>query len=171
MQQTILLITTQPLRQKLWTESGPETVSVFEASDLDEAQFMISEIKKSMLTYGIQYKDIAILYRSNAQSRVIEDVLNRNAIPYRVYGGLRFFDRLEIKDMLGYFRLIYNQDDDAAFERIINTPPRGIGNMAVNLVRDQASSQGISLWAAAQLGLDRNAYPNPCHICPWQICA
>lgn len=93
---------------------------------------------------------MAILYRSNAQSRLLEEALLQANLPYRIYGGLRFFERQEIKDALAYMRLINNRDDDAAFERIINTPTRGIGNTTLSLVRDAARSKEITLWRACQ---------------------
>ena len=90
-----------------------------------------------------------MLYRSNAQSRVFEETLLAAGIPYRVYGGLRFFERAEIKDALAYLRLIANRDDDPSFERVVNTPPRGIGARTVEAVREQARAAGTSLWRAA----------------------
>ncbi len=95
-------------------------------NDLDEARFIVEQIKQG-LNKGLAYRDMAILYRSNAQSRVLEEALIRAQIPYRIYGGLRFFERAEIKDALAYLRLIANRKDDPAFERIVNTPTRGIG--------------------------------------------
>jgi DNA helicase-2/ATP-dependent DNA helicase PcrA len=89
------------------------------------------------------------LYRSNAQSRVLEETLIQAGIPYRIYGGLRFFERAEIKDALAYLRLLANRDDDAAFERVVNTPTRGIGDQTLSVLREQAKAQAISLWQAA----------------------
>jgi DNA helicase-2/ATP-dependent DNA helicase PcrA len=93
---------------------------------------------------------VAILYRSNAQSRLMEEALLQGQLPYRIYGGQRFFERQEIKDALAYLRIINNRDDDAAFERVINTPTRGIGNQTVALVRDAARSLQVTLWQACQ---------------------
>ncbi len=90
-----------------------------------------------------------MLYRSNAQSRVFEEGLLAAGIPYRVYGGLRFFERAEIKDALAYLRLVMNRDDDPSFERVVNTPPRGIGARTVEAVREHARGSGTSLWRAA----------------------
>lgn len=94
-------------------------------------------------------RDVAILYRSNAQSRVLEDALLNANMPYRIYGGLRFFERAEIKDALAYLRLIENRDDDASFERVVNTPTRGIGERSLEIVRDHARQHSVSLWQAA----------------------
>ena len=91
----------------------------------------------------------AILYRSNAQSRSFEEALIQARVPYRVYGGLRFFERAEIKDALAYLRLITNRDDDASFERVVNLPPRGIGAKTIDTLREAARSAGTSLWSAA----------------------
>ncbi|WP_408936535.1 3'-5' exonuclease [Coxiella-like endosymbiont] len=96
-----------------------------------------------------KYKDIAILYRSNSQSRLLEERLIDRQIPYRIYGGLKFFERAEIKDAIAYLRLLANRHDDAAFERVINTPTRGIGNTTLISLRAAARDQGISLWKAA----------------------
>jgi DNA helicase II / ATP-dependent DNA helicase PcrA len=98
-------------------------------------------------------RDIAILYRSNAQSRVFEEVFLSARIPYRVYGGLRFFERAEIKDALAYLRLVANRDDDASFERVVNLPTRGIGAKSVDNLREAARAAGSSLWRAAQAGM------------------
>lgn len=150
------------LGKKLWTESEDgDPISLFEAyNDLDEASFIVHEIKRHCSSGTTEYKDVAILYRSNAQSRVLEDALNRSGTPYRIYGGLRFFDRMEIKDMLAYLRLVYHQDSDSSFERIINTPPRGIGAMTLNLIREQATSQQISLWATTQQLMQADHIPS-----------
>ena len=91
---------------------------------------------------------VAILYRSNAQSRVLEEALIRSGIPYRIYGGQRFYERLEIRNALAYLRLLLNRGDDAALERVINTPPRGIGSKSLDTVRECARNRGITLWSA-----------------------
>ena len=93
---------------------------------------------------GGSYEDIAILYRSNAQSRVLEQALRQQMIPYRIYGGLRFFDRAEVKDALAYLRLLSNVHDDTAFERVINLPARGIGERTLENIRHKAQEQQIS---------------------------
>jgi DNA helicase-2/ATP-dependent DNA helicase PcrA len=101
------------------------------------------------INQGGKRSEVAVLYRSNAQSRVFEEALLAAGIPYRVYGGLRFFERAEIKDALAYLRLLMNRDDDPSFERVVNTPPRGIGARTVEAVRENARAAGVSLWRAA----------------------
>ena len=134
----------------LWTagEEG-EPIKLYAAfNEIDEARFTIGRIQ-DWVEQGNQRSDVAILYRSNAQSRSFEEALFNLNIPYRVYGGLRFFERAEIKDALAYLRLILNPDDDTSFERIVNVPTRGIGNRTLDLVRQQAREQGQTLWQAA----------------------
>jgi DNA helicase-2/ATP-dependent DNA helicase PcrA len=116
---------------------------------MDEARFVVERIRQWVRDGG-DYGDVAILYRSNAQSRAYEEVLQEEPrIPVRVYGGMRFFERAEIKDTLAYLRLIANRADDAAFERAVNTPPRGIGERTLDEVRRRARDRSISLWKAA----------------------
>lgn len=138
------------LGKNLWTSGvDGEPISLYAAfNDLDEARFIVDQIRRS-LDQNIKRSEIALLYRSNAQSRVLEEALIQFGIPYRIYGGLRFFDRAEIKDALAYLRLISNRDDDAAFERVVNTPTRGIGDQTIALLREQARAQGLSLWRTA----------------------
>ncbi|WP_341502431.1 DNA helicase II [Gallaecimonas sp. GXIMD4217] len=140
------------LGKDLWTEgSRGEPVSVYCAfNEIDEARFVVGCIQK-WVDDGGRYSDAAILYRNNAQSRVLEDALLRESFKYRIYGGLRFFERQEIKDALGYLRLIANRDDDAAFERVVNTPTRGIGDRTLDLIRQQARQAGTTLWQAARV--------------------
>ncbi|HXG27368.1 MAG TPA: DNA helicase II [Nevskiales bacterium] len=137
--------------KELWTDGGEgEPIQVYAAfNETDEAGFVMGRIQ-DWLNGGGRRDEIAILYRSNAQSRVFEERLMQLGIPYRVYGGLRFFERAEIKDALAYLRLLQNRDDDAAFERVINTPARGIGAATVDRLRQAARAQNASLWAAAQ---------------------
>ncbi len=136
--------------KNLWTECGSgEPISVYCAfNEQDEAYFVIEQIRKWIDTGNLR-REAAILYRSNAQSRLFEEKLMNSAIPYRVYGGLRFFERAEIKNVLAYLRLIANRDDDAAFERVINTPARGIGAKTMESIRARARSEAITLWQAA----------------------
>ena len=138
------------LGKNLWTSEGTgEPVRVFEAgSDGLEAAWLVDEVK-SLVAEGHARREIAVLYRSNAQSRVIEHALFNAGIPYRVYGGLRFFERAEIKHALAYLRLIENPADDTAFLRVVNFPPRGIGARTIELLADAAKSGGLSLVAAA----------------------
>lgn len=154
------------LGKELWTEAGEgEAIRVYEAtSDQDEAAFIIDRIKKLVLEEGYGRSDIAILYRSNAQSRVVEQALFNAGMPYRVYGGLRFFERAEIKHALAYLRLMDNADDDNSFSRVVNFPARGIGARSVEQLQDISTAQGTSLYRAihrmegrAQAGLKKFA--------------
>ncbi len=137
--------------KELWTEGNEgEPISLYTGfNDLDEARFIATKIKQWQ-EHGNALSDAAILYRNNAQSRLLEEALLHSSLPYRIYGGLRFFDRQEIKDALAYLRLISNRDDDAALERVINTPTRGIGNRTMELIRAGARDHGYSLYQAAR---------------------
>ena len=137
----------QRLGKNLRTTQGPgEPVRIYEApTDMAEAQWMVEEIQQLVKKDGWQRQEIAVLYRSNAQSRVIESQLFNAAIPYRVYGGLRFFERAEIKHALAYLRLLENPHDDTSFLRVVNFPPRGIGARSVETLQDAARSAGCSL--------------------------
>lgn len=137
------------LGKNLRTDAGHgEPVRVYEAaSDLQEASWLVEEIK-DLLAQGLMRQDIAVLYRSNAQSRVFEHALVSVGIPYRVYGGLRFFERQEVKHALAYLRLIENPDDDTAFARIVNFPTRGIGARSLEQLADAARLHGCSMYAA-----------------------
>ena len=148
---TLIANNTGRLGKELWTDSGEgELIATYAAfNEMDEASFVLGRIQDWMASGG-RRDEVAILYRSNAQSRMFEEGLMRLGIPYRVYGGLRFFERAEIKDALAYLRLLAERDDDAAFERIVNTPTRGIGNTTIEKLRAAAKSQGISLWKAAE---------------------
>jgi len=139
------------LGKNLWTagESG-EPIHVYAAfNEIDEARFVVERIRR-WLDGGGKPSETAILYRSNAQSRLFEETLVGVGIPYRVYGGLRFFERAEIKDALAYLRLIANRADDASFERVVNTPARGLGERTLETVRNLARESNLSLWQAAQ---------------------
>jgi len=138
------------LGKSLWTaDSKGEPLRVFEAAtDFEEAAYVVDEVR-SLRADGASLADIAVLYRSNAQSRVIEHALFTAGMPYRVYGGLRFFERQEIKHALAYLRLVANQEDDGALLRIINFPTRGIGNRSLEQLQGMAKEAGMSLWAAA----------------------
>jgi len=140
------------LGKNLWTDAGAgEPIRVFEAgSDLDEARWIVEEIK-ALSRDGHARKEIALLYRSNAQSRVLEHALFSAGLPYRVYGGLRFFERQEIKHALAYLRLIANSDDDTAFARVVNFPTRGIGARSLEQLQDAAMAAGSSLFGAIPL--------------------
>ncbi len=135
--------------KELWTDAGDgDKISLYAAfNEQDEAYFVVERIKAWVNEGGLR-SDAAILYRSNAQSRQFEEKLMATGTPYRVYGGLRFFDRAEIKNALAYLRLMANRDDDASFERVINTPTRGIGAKTLDDIRSIARDQDLSLWAA-----------------------
>jgi DNA helicase-2/ATP-dependent DNA helicase PcrA len=138
------------LGKTLWT-SGPrgDPVKLYAAyNERDEADFVVTRILEWTQRGGVR-RDSAILYRSNAQSRAFEEALIQARVAYRVYGGLRFFERAEIKDALAYLRLVMNRDDDASFERVVNLPPRGIGAKSVDAIREAARGAGSSLWRAA----------------------
>jgi len=143
------------LGKKLWTsgEDGEQILFYNAFNELDEARFVI-ERARQWTEQGHARSEIAILYRSNAQSRVFEERLVSEGIPYRVYGGLRFFERAEIKDALAYLRLIDNRNDDASFERVVNTPTRGIGDRSVEKIREVAKDKDYSMWEAARTLLD-----------------
>jgi DNA helicase-2/ATP-dependent DNA helicase PcrA len=136
--------------KELWTDAGEgELISLYAAfNEQDEAHFVVERIRAWVNEGGLR-KDVAILYRSNAQSRQFEERLMTTGTPYRVYGGLRFFERAEIKNALAYLRLMSNRNDDASFERVINTPTRGIGTKTIDDIRNIARDQNLSLWGAA----------------------
>ena len=136
--------------KNLWTEDGDgDPIAVYAGfNDIDEARFIVSRIRQWVDTGG-RRDEVAILYRVSAQSRVLEEALIARGVAYRVYGGLRFYERAEIKSALAYCRLARNRDEDAAFERIVNLPPRGIGARTVDALRAEAKQRGESLWAAA----------------------
>jgi DNA helicase-2/ATP-dependent DNA helicase PcrA len=142
---------TDRLGKNLWTEHKQgELISLYSAfNEIDETYFIAARIQ-DWIAQGGAADEVAILYRSNAQSRVLEEALLQRGIPYRVYGGLRYFERAEIKDVLGYLRLIANRHDDAAFERVVNMPTRGIGDRTLSTVRQHARAQQQSLWMSAQ---------------------
>jgi DNA helicase-2/ATP-dependent DNA helicase PcrA len=137
--------------KNLWTDGDAgEPISIYAAfNEQEEARFISSRIT-NWYEQGNAYKDCAILYRSNAQSRVLEEFLLQRQIPYRIYGGLKFFERAEVKTTLAYVRLMYNHQDDAAFERIVNVPARAIGPKSVEQIRQQAREAGSTLWQAAK---------------------
>jgi DNA helicase-2/ATP-dependent DNA helicase PcrA len=137
------------LGKQLWTDSGDgESIDLYAAyNEIDEARYVIERIRQWVRDGG-SHGESAILYRSNAQSRAFEEALLAEQMPYRVYGGQRFFERAEIKDTLAYLRLVANRDDDTAFERAVNTPTRGIGERTLDEVRQRARRDSVSLWQA-----------------------
>jgi ATP-dependent DNA helicase UvrD/PcrA len=151
------------LGKNLWTDDAAgEKVSIYAAfNELDEARFIASSIEQWQSgddSKGHSLDDIAILYRSNAQSRVLEEALRIANLPYRIYGGQRFFERQEIKDALAYMRLIANRNDDAAFERVVNKPTRGIGEQTISLMRSAAKNLAIPLWQAGKMLLTEQQF-------------
>ena len=151
------------LGKNLWTAEGKgEPLRVYEAgSDIDEASFIVEEVK-SLHHEGLNLSEIALLYRSNAQSRVLEHALFNAGMSYRVYGGLRFFERQEIKHALAYLRVLASDEDDGALLRIINFPTRGIGNRALEQLQELARTRGVSLWTAAkERVLEKSARDEP----------
>jgi len=147
---TLIAQNAHRLGKNLWTAEGEgEPIRVYAAySDQDEASFVVEEVR-ALNREGINLSDMALLYRSNAQSRVLEHALFSASVPYRVYGGLRFFERLEIKHALAYLRLLTNPEDDGAFIRVVNFPARGIGARTLELLSAHAAQSGASLWQAA----------------------
>ena len=145
------------LGKKLWTEGVEgEHISLYEAlNEQDEARFIVDRLQ-DWFNNGNQRSDAAILYRSNAQSRELEEALLRVAMPYRIYGGHRFYERLEIKNALAYLRLLANRNDDTAIERIINVPTRGIGGRSLDVIRTVAREENISLWQACARCVNEN---------------
>jgi DNA helicase-2/ATP-dependent DNA helicase PcrA len=143
------------LGKRLWTEDADgEPIDLYAAyNEMDEARFVIERIQR-WIADGGRPLDAAILYRSNAQSRAFEEALIQASMPYRVYGGLRFFERAEIKDTLAYLRLVSNRADDAAFERAVNTPARGIGDRTLDQVRQRARDAAVPLWEAVLIEID-----------------
>ncbi|MBN3081074.1 DNA helicase II [Pectobacterium polaris] len=139
------------LGKNLWTDGAEgELISLYCAfNELDEARYVVNRIK-AWQENGGALSDNAILYRSNAQSRVLEEALLQQSMPYRIYGGMRFFERQEIKDVLSYLRLIANRNDDAAFERVVNTPTRGIGDRTLDVVRQTARDRQLTLWQSTR---------------------
>ena len=145
------------LGKELWTDLGDgEPLNLFSGfNEIDEARYIVDRIKDWTAQGNIR-REAAILYRSNAQSRVLEEVLLRSQIPYKIYGGQRFFERMEIKNVLAYMRLINAPSSDSAFERVVNTPPRGVGTKSVDEIRGFARENNISLWDASQRLVEDN---------------
>lgn len=128
-----------------------DPIQVFSAySDLEEAEIVARKIQELCLRRHVDYNDIAVLYRTNSQSRVFEEVLRRNSVPYRIYGGLSFYQRKEVKDVIAYFRMAVNPHDEEAFKRIINYPARGIGQTTLEKLQVAASDHGVSLWTVLE---------------------
>ena len=137
--------------KELWTEQKEgEPISIYSAyNEDDEARYVVGSIQNWM-EQGRDLNEVAILYRSNAQSRALEEAILREGLAYRIYGGLRFYERAEIKNAMSYLRLVFGREDDAAFERVINIPPRGIGAKTLDIIRSRAQKIETSLWKACQ---------------------
>ncbi|MBD1573129.1 DNA helicase II [Vibrio sp. S17_S38] len=152
---------TERMGKDLWTEGEDgEPISLYSAyNDLDEARFAVNKIKE-WHDKGTPLSDCAMLYRNNAQSRILEEALIQARLPYRIYGGQRFFERQEIKDALSYLRLMNNRNDDAAFERVVNTPTRGLGDKTLETIRMTARDRGTTLWQAGVQLIDEKVLPN-----------
>ena len=140
------------LGKELWTNTSKgEEVKVFEAYNNDEESAFIVDKIRMLEREGFKRSEMAILYRNNFLSRRLEEELNGRSIPYVIYGGFRFFERAEIKDMVAYLRIIVNHDDDSAFERTINNPPRGIGQKTIDIIRQISREKKQSLWKTIEL--------------------
>ena len=139
------------LGKNLWTEAGDgDLINLYSGfNEIDEARFIVDRIK-SWVAEGNLYREAAILYRSNAQSRVLEEAMLRSQLPYRIYSGQRFFERAEVRNALAYVRLVSQRDSDAAFERVVNIPTRGIGDRTIEIIRRTARAGNLSLWQSAQ---------------------
>ncbi|MDG1987011.1 MAG: DNA helicase II [Halieaceae bacterium] len=140
------------LGKNLWTsgDEGQEIRLYAGFNEQDEARYIVEQVQSWVLE-GQDRSSVGVLYRSNAQSRVLEDTFISEGIPYRIYGGQRFYERMEIRNALAYMRLLVNRTDDAAFERVINTPPRGIGSKTIEVLRELSRSQNVSLWETITL--------------------
>ncbi|OYT95363.1 MAG: DNA helicase II, partial [Pseudomonas sp. PGPPP3] len=149
------------LGKELWTDGGDgEPISLYAAfNEYDEARYVVESIMDALRKDGLKRSDIAILYRSNAQSRTLEEALLREKIPYRIYGGQRFFERAEIKNAMAYLRLLSQPGNDAALERVINVPARGIGEKTVETIREQARAADLSMHAAISLIIANKGLP------------
>jgi DNA helicase-2/ATP-dependent DNA helicase PcrA len=136
--------------KQLWTENPPgELITCYQAPDeVEEARYVVDEILRGNKLSGRKLSDFVVLYRTNAQSRVLEEGLRRELIPYKLIGGMRFYDRLEIKDCLGYLKLIDNEADGVSLKRVLNQPPRGIGEMTVEKVQQHSWARGLTLYGA-----------------------
>jgi DNA helicase-2/ATP-dependent DNA helicase PcrA len=148
------------LGKNLWTEDGDgEAISLYTAlNEQDEARFVVDRAQ-DWFNNGNRRSESAILYRSNAQSRELEEALLRLGMPYRIYGGQRFYERLEIKNAISYLRLIANRDDDTAVERVINIPVRGIGGRTLEAIRKNARENDVSLWQACITCINESTIP------------
>jgi DNA helicase-2/ATP-dependent DNA helicase PcrA len=150
----VITFNKKQIQKEIWTDQeGEHKISLMKAiSDSDEGRMVSNAIVEYKNRYHLANRDVAILYRTNAQSRIFEEHLRRNNLAYRVFGGLSFYQRKEVKDLLAYMRLAVNPKDDEAFRRVINYPRRGVGKTTINQISDAASQAGISMWEIAVLG-------------------
>ena len=150
---------TDRLGKNLFTEAGDgNAIRVYSGyNDLDEARF-IADRAQSWIDAGGDPAEVAVLYRSNAQSRVVEEAFLRLDLPYRIYGGVRFYERAEVRNALAYMRLVETRHADVAFERVVNTPPRGIGGKTVEIIRGLARARGVSMWQACKEGVAEGVF-------------
>ncbi|KJY84366.1 DNA-dependent helicase II [Vibrio galatheae] len=157
---TLIANNTERMGKELWTDGAEgEPISVYSAyNELDEARFAVNKIKEWQ-DKGGALNDAAMLYRNNAQSRVLEEALIQAGLPYRIYGGMRFFERQEIKDALSYLRLMSNRNDDSAFERVVNTPTRGLGDKTLETIRFAARDRGCTMWQASVALIEEKVLP------------
>ena len=149
------------LGKELWTEDDDgEPINLYSAfNEHDEARYVVETIEDALRKDGLKRSEIAILYRSNAQSRVLEEALLREKVPYRIYGGQRFFERAEIKNAMAYLRLLDGRGNDAALERVINVPARGIGEKSIEAIREYARAHEVSMWGAINLMVAAKTLP------------
>ncbi len=147
--------------KKLWTDGKKgDLIALYTAyNEFDEARYIVDRVQQG-LRDGHRHSEMAVLYRSNMQSRVLEEAFIQGGVPYRIYGGQRFYERAEIKDALAYLRLIESRDSDAAFERVVNTPTRGIGERTIGIIRDLARDAQMTLWQASCAILENKQLPN-----------
>ena len=151
---------TDRLGKNLFTQAGDgNAIRVYSGyNDLDEARFIANRTQSWIDDDGGDPTEVAVLYRSNAQSRVIEEAFLRLDLPYRIYGGVRFYERAEVRNALAYMRLVETRHADIAFERVVNTPPRGIGGKTVETIRSLARARGVSMWQACKEGIAENLF-------------
>mgnify|MGYP002239277858 CR=1 FL=1 len=146
----------EQIRKEVFSENDKgEPITVFNAySDVEEGEIVANKIAQLRTKKGYFYDEFAVLYRTNAQSRIFEEALRKRGVPYRIYGGLSFYQRKEIKDVIAYFRLAVNPNDEEAFKRVINYPSRGIGDTTVNKVIKAATENNVSLWTVLNAPID-----------------
>lgn len=149
----------QRLDKTLWTDAGRgDPIRIFAAhTEFEEARYVVDKCEQWMNDGDFGPNDIGILYRNNAQSRVLEQECSQRNVPYRIYGGTRFYDRMEIRDAVGYMKLIHDSQSDIAYERVVNTPPRGIGAKTLELVREASEENNTSLWDATERLIENGA--------------